>query len=147
MALALASLVCGMLARLLVRAFVTRQVGAETYAALATGAGVAAPLLATGRVVTGLLVGAIATVALSLWSNRQPAAPAVGAIERAAEMLGVPVEAGENAIRAAFRARMTQAHPDAGGSHDRAAALAWARDTLLAEAQRRATVSRSQQRR
>lgn len=46
-------------------------------------------------------------------------------------ILGVGEHATASEIRAAYRARMAQAHPDRGGSHNEAARLAAARDRLL----------------
>ena len=46
-------------------------------------------------------------------------------------ILGVGLNADAAEIRAAFRARMAQAHPDRGGAHADAARLTAARDRLL----------------
>jgi DnaJ-domain-containing protein 1 len=45
--------------------------------------------------------------------------------------LGVSLGAAPTEIRAAYRAKMRQAHPDLGGAHNEAARLAAARDRLL----------------
>jgi curved DNA-binding protein CbpA len=47
-------------------------------------------------------------------------------------VLGLAPGADADAIQAAWRARMAQAHPDAGGSDDAARAVTAARDLLLA---------------
>lgn len=46
-------------------------------------------------------------------------------------ILGLSPGAGPTEIRAAYRAKMRQAHPDRGGTHNEAARLAAARDRLL----------------
>jgi len=46
-------------------------------------------------------------------------------------ILGVPKGASHQQIRAAYRAKMAQAHPDRGGSNAEAARLTAARDRLL----------------
>lgn len=46
-------------------------------------------------------------------------------------LLGVTPESSRQEIHAAWRLLMRHAHPDAGGSHEYAAALNWAHDTLL----------------
>ena len=47
------------------------------------------------------------------------------------DLLGVTRASTDAEITAAWRERMKAAHPDTGGSHEYAAALNWARDTLL----------------
>lgn len=49
----------------------------------------------------------------------------------AAEILGVPEDADEAAVRAAYRRLMKQVHPDAGGNDALAAKVQDARDVLL----------------
>jgi hypothetical protein len=49
----------------------------------------------------------------------------------ACTILGVGENATASEIRAAYRAKMAQAHPDRGGSHNEAARLTAARDRLL----------------
>ncbi|MEQ8405361.1 MAG: DnaJ domain-containing protein [Oceanicaulis sp.] len=51
--------------------------------------------------------------------------------KEAAQILGVPENAGEDAVRAAYRKMMKQVHPDAGGSDALAARVQEARDVLL----------------
>ena len=60
-------------------------------------------------------------------------------VERPAEaearaLLGVGLAATPGEIRAAYRRKMANAHPDRGGSHDTAARLTGARDVLLKRA-------------
>jgi DnaJ-domain-containing protein 1 len=67
----------------------------------------------------------------------QPAAaPAASPADNAADaearaLLGVRLHASQEEIRAAFRAKMAEAHPDRGGSDAAAARLVTARDRLL----------------
>ncbi len=49
----------------------------------------------------------------------------------ARRVLGVGPDATADEIRGAYRAKMTQAHPDKGGSHNEATRLTAARDRLL----------------
>lgn len=56
---------------------------------------------------------------------------------RARRLLGVAAAADADAIRAAHRRLMADAHPDRGGSDARARALNAARDRLLADLARR----------
>lgn len=107
------------------------------------GPAVAMAALALGAVMTGRWgVGlGFAVVAAGLWLG-----PGLGALLRprqagpraidparqaAARLLGVSPDANPAEIRAAYRAAMRSAHPDAGGDPARAAALAAARDLLL----------------
>lgn len=84
-----------------------------------------------------LLLGA--SVALWFWAPGRPVQPGNTApqnappadIVSASALLGVPIDASEAQIRAAYRAKMAQAHPDRGGSHRDAAKLTEARDRLL----------------
>ena len=46
-------------------------------------------------------------------------------------LLGVGLAATPDEIRAAYRRKIAEAHPDRGGSHEQAARLTAARDTLL----------------
>lgn len=55
----------------------------------------------------------------------------------AARLLGVALDASEREIRAAHRALIVTAHPDAGGAAGRAARLNEARDALIAYARHR----------
>lgn len=64
-----------------------------------------------------------------------PKAPAISAVDpadtEACAILGVAPAATASEIRAAYRAKMSRAHPDRGGSHNEAARLTAARDRLL----------------
>jgi len=63
-------------------------------------------------------------------SSRRPA-PIDSAEARACATLGVRLGAGRKEIERAYRTKMKSAHPDHGGSVERAAALNMARDILL----------------
>jgi hypothetical protein len=67
------------------------------------------------------------------WRRPQPAPPQDDAPEdfAARRLLGVGPAATPDEIRRAYRAKMAQAHPDRGGSHNEAARLTAARDRLL----------------
>lgn len=73
-----------------------------------------------------------------LWRNafgctpkRRAVPPPDGREAAARDLLGVPPGADARAIRAAHRRLMAAAHPDVGGSPERAGALNAARDLLL----------------
>jgi DnaJ homolog subfamily C member 19 len=75
--------------------------------------------------------------ALVIWAAwmllRKPAKAAVDPDEAAARrLLGVSPRAGEDAIRAAHRRVVAEAHPDRGGEGDLTARANAARDLLLA---------------
>ena len=81
----------------------------------------------------GLLgIGAGAAVA-ALWALPQPRQSLQRgmSLEEARAVLGVGAGASEADIRAAYRARISAAHPDRGGTGDAAARLNAARDVLL----------------
>lgn len=67
------------------------------------------------------------------WRQPKPASPPQDRPEdfAARTLLGVGANATPDEIRAAYRTKMAQAHPDRGGSHDEAARLTAARDRLL----------------
>lgn len=67
------------------------------------------------------------------WRQPQPASPAEDTPEdfAARRLLGVGPNATAAEIRGAYRSKMSQAHPDRGGSHNEAARLTAARDRLL----------------
>jgi chromate transport protein ChrA len=88
-----------------------------------------------GAVEPGLVLAALA--AAGWWVSPMLLArkPGVGA-QRPADaearaVLGVGLAATPDDIRHAYRRKMADAHPDRGGSHDAAARLTAARDTLL----------------
>ena len=102
-------------------------------------AGAAIFALLRGAVGPGIALGSLAALAWVLWPaiermGRQQA-PAQGAEtpedSAARALLGVGASATPDQIRNAYRAKMAQAHPDRGGSHDKAARLTAARDRLL----------------
>ncbi|MBS0384179.1 MAG: J domain-containing protein [Proteobacteria bacterium] len=81
-----------------------------------------------------LMLAALAVVAWLvsplLSAPRAAAQPSPGDAHARA-VLGVGLAATPDEIRAAYRRKMADAHPDLGGSHDAAARLTAARDTLL----------------
>jgi hypothetical protein len=92
-----------------------------------------------GAIWPAIALAAIAGLAWTWWptvthtfSRRAPqgAAPDRGDVEARA-VLGVGPTATTSEIRAAYRAKMTRAHPDRGGSNAEAARLTAARDRLL----------------
>ncbi|MBK8545117.1 MAG: J domain-containing protein [Caulobacteraceae bacterium] len=67
------------------------------------------------------------------WRAPAPQSPPQDAPEdfAARRLLGVGPNATSDEIRGAYRAKMAQAHPDRGGTHNEAARLTAARDRLL----------------
>jgi hypothetical protein len=101
-------------------------------------AGAALFALARGQIWPGIALGSLAALVWVLWpriSAWRSAAPAQTAEDagdaEARRALGVGPHATHDEIRAAYRARMAQAHPDRGGAHNEAARLTAARDRLL----------------
>jgi DnaJ homolog subfamily C member 19 len=101
-------------------------------------AGAALFAFARGGWMPGIGLALAAGVAWELWPRlaaarmqtaKNSAADPADADARA--ILGVGENATASEIRAAYRTRMAQAHPDRGGSHNEAARLAAARDRLL----------------
>jgi len=93
-------------------------------------------LLTTGRVLpgAGLMAGSL------LWAAyRRPRRGAKTAmpVEDARKLLGLPPEASLAEIREAHRRLIAKVHPDAGGSAELANRVNSARDTLVAELNRR----------
>jgi hypothetical protein len=92
-------------------------------------------LLTTGKLLPGaaLMAGAI------LWAawRRKRASSASMSVEDARALLGVAEDASLAEIRAAHRRLITKVHPDTGGSHELANRVNAARDTLVAEMNRR----------
>lgn len=97
----------------------------------------AAAILAMWRGAFGPTVGLI-VLAVVAWfvspallaRTPAPATPRPAEAEARA-LLGVGLAATPDDIRAAYRRRIAEAHPDRGGSHEQAARLTAARDTLL----------------
>ncbi|MGE3142230.1 MAG: DnaJ domain-containing protein [Hyphomonadaceae bacterium] len=99
--------------------------------------GLAVFLMMRGSVVFAV---AMAGFAMAYWvvlerasATAAPAAARSGPMSamEARTILGVGPGASSADIRAAYRAKMTRAHPDHGGSHEQAARLNAARDLLL----------------
>lgn len=92
-------------------------------------------LLTTGRVLPGaaLMAGSI------LWAayRRGRATSSAMPVEDARKLLGVEPGASLAEIREAHRRLITKVHPDAGGSTELANRINVARDTLVAEMNRR----------
>lgn len=134
MASALIFIVCifGLLF-LLRLAGIWRSALAPHWPALALG-GVAAFLVFRGSFSSALLFASLAVLAWRVapifLMRVKPAAADPGDAE-ARRILGIGASASEAEIRAAYREKMARAHPDRGGSHDRAARLTAARDRLL----------------
>lgn len=92
-------------------------------------------LLTTGR----LLPGAVLMAGSLLWGahrRRQLSKPTMTVVEARA-LLGVDAAATLADIRAAHRRLITRVHPDTGGSAELANRINVARDTLVAEMNRR----------
>lgn len=94
----------------------------------------AATLIAIRMAESGHILPAIVAGALAYgwWHFNRPA----NSLARARRLLGVADDAGADAIQAAWRQRMTTAHPDAGGSDNAARELTEARDLLLSRPRR-----------
>lgn len=92
-------------------------------------------LLTTGKLIPGavLMAGAI------LWAahRRRKAAPPPMSVEDARKLLGVPETATLEEIRSAHRRLIAKVHPDTGGSADLAHRVNAARDTLVAQMNRK----------
>jgi hypothetical protein len=103
-------------------------------------------LIASGRVVSGLVVGAIAALfALAPEARYTPPKPRKRQqdpeVAKARQTLGVGAGATEADIRAAYRQRIATAHPDQGGTSEAVAKLTAARDLLLQRLKRRASTN------
>lgn len=92
----------------------------------AVGGVIALRLLTSGKPVMGIVA---AVIAILWWQVK--ARPQPDPQSEALALLGLEPGAGIGDIQAAFRARMAEAHPDAGGSDDAARAVTAARDLLL----------------
>jgi hypothetical protein len=92
-------------------------------------------LLTTGR----LLPGAVLMGGALLWAahRRRSRTPKVMPVHDARRLLGVPETATLEDIRSAHRRLIARVHPDAGGSDELAERVNLARDTLVAEMNRR----------
>lgn len=115
------------------RAELRRRWPAVVFAVAAFGS------LLRGLVGPAILFASLAAVTWIAWPQierwRQPRAtsPVDDTPEdfAARRLLGVGPTATPDEIRRAYRAKMVQAHPDRGGSHNEAARLTAARDRLL----------------
>jgi hypothetical protein len=92
-------------------------------------------LLTTGKVLTGalLMTGALLWAA---WRRRQISSSTMSPVD-ARRLLGVSEQASLTEIRDAHRRLIARVHPDAGGSAELANRVNVARDTLVAETNRR----------
>jgi len=124
--------------------FLTRVGGARRYELLKRWpsvllAGAALFALARGQIWPAIALAAVSALVWILWPRlaaqpEQSSARATAESREDAEaraVLGVGANATEAEIRAAYRSKMTQAHPDRGGKHAEAARLTAARDRLL----------------
>ena len=88
--------------------------------------------LARGSLWLGLALFVAGGLAFMLTAPKRPHIFADDPADaEACAILGVEPGATAQQIRAAYRAKMAQAHPDRGGSHNEAARLTAARDRLL----------------
>lgn len=101
-------------------------------------AGAALLAASRGAIWPAIALAAFAALAWTWWphiaSRLRTAAPKTApdpADAEARAILGVGPTATSSEIRAAYRAKMTRAHPDTGGSNAEAARLTAARDRLL----------------
>jgi hypothetical protein len=132
---ALLILAIGFAALLLVRfGSIHRQQVISRWPAFAFGAAALA-MLWRGGIEPALILAALAVAAWFVGPRVLARAPAP-TMPRPAEaearaILGVGLAATPDEIRMAYRRKIAEAHPDRGGSHDQAARLTAARDTLL----------------
>lgn len=90
----------------------------------AAAALIAFRMLETGRPLLAIVAGATAWV---WWKLNAPPTPE----QRALKLLRLAPGADASAVYAAWRTRMAEVHPDAGGSNEAAQAVTAARDLLL----------------
>ena len=102
------------------------------------GAVAALALLAVRMLETGkpLFAAVIAAAALFWWYAAKGRAVEATAEVEARTLLGLTSDADADAVHAAWRRGVAQAHPDAGGSTDAVQRLTAARDLLLARVSR-----------
>lgn len=104
---------------------------------------IALRLLTTGKPLMGIIAAVIAIIWWQVQARR-PGDAQADAEAAALALLGLDPGAGIGDIQAAFRTRMAEAHPDAGGSDEAARQVTAARDLLLDLADRRRNQSRNQ---
>jgi hypothetical protein len=97
------------------------------YAGTAIAGVIAIRLLTSGKPSMGIIAGVVGLV----WWQVQARKNLPDAETAALTVLGLEPGAGVGDIQAAWRARMAQAHPDAGGSDEAARSVTAARDLLL----------------
>lgn len=131
------------LAAIFILLFVARVGAARRVTLIARWPAVALALaalfaLARGALWPAIALGSLAALAWELWprlnsrpKNQQRPTSEDPADAEARAVLGVAANATDADIRAAYRSKMAQAHPDLGGSHNEAARLTAARDRLL----------------
>ena len=95
---------------------------------------VAVRMLETGR---PLLAAVVAAGAAMWWYAAREKVGDGRAVAAAQVLLGVASDADADTVHAAWRRRLTTAHPDAGGTSDAVQRLTAARDLLLARLDRR----------
>lgn len=104
-----------------------------------TLAGAALFAVLRGAIWPGIALAALAILAWTWWpaierllqKNQAPSTAPDAEDATARALLGVGAAATAAEIRAAYRTKMAQAHPDRGGKHADAARLTAARDRLL----------------
>nr|WP_310524755.1 molecular chaperone DnaJ [Polymorphobacter sp.] len=97
------------------------------YAGTGAAGLIAVRLLTSGKPLMAVIA---AGIAYAWWLAQKPKSATPESSARA--LLGLPENADADAIQAAWRTCMAQAHPDAGGSDEAAHAVTAARDLLLA---------------
>jgi hypothetical protein len=97
------------------------------YGGAAIAGVIAVRLLTSGKPLMGIIAAVVGIIWWQVQTRRVAADPESAALA----VLGLAPGAGVGDIQAAWRARMAQAHPDAGGSDEAARAVTAARDLLL----------------
>jgi hypothetical protein len=109
----------------------------KRFGGTAIAGAIAIRLLTGGKPLMGIIAAVIAVIWWQVQARRQN--DVLPKAEQAAlATLGLSPGAGIGDIQAAFRARMAEVHPDAGGSDEAARSVTAARDLLLDLADRRA---------
>jgi hypothetical protein len=97
------------------------------YAGTAIAGVIAIRLLTSGKPLMGIIAGVVGLIWWQVQARKIPPDAETAALT----VLGLEPGAGVGDIQAAWRARMAQAHPDAGGSDEAARSVTAARDLLL----------------